>query len=104
MIEESELLVSSRRIWSRKWHPALVFLPGKFHGQRSLAGPWGLQSWTQLNTYTHTHTHTHNRRIQYAELLKEVLVPGASLWTGMPQNTFWGKLLKTENESVGWHQ
>ena len=27
----------------RKWHPTLVFLPGKFHGQRSLAryGPWG---------------------------------------------------------------
>ena len=28
--------------WSRKWQPAPVFLPGKFHGQRSLAGynPW----------------------------------------------------------------
>ena len=27
----------------RKWHPAPVFLPGKSHGQRSLAGysPWG---------------------------------------------------------------
>ena len=22
----------------RKWHPTLVFLPGKFHGQKSLAG------------------------------------------------------------------
>ena len=29
--------------WSRKWQPALVFLLGKFHKQRSLAGysPWG---------------------------------------------------------------
>ena len=29
--------------WSRAWQPTLVFLPGKFHGQRSLAGysPWG---------------------------------------------------------------
>ena len=29
--------------WRRKWQPAPVFLPGKFHGQRSLAGrpPWG---------------------------------------------------------------
>ena len=29
--------------WSRKWWPTPVFLPGKFHGQRSLAGysPWG---------------------------------------------------------------
>ena len=29
--------------WRRKWQPTPVFLPGKFHGQRSLAGhsPWG---------------------------------------------------------------
>ena len=29
--------------WNRKWQPAAVFLPGEFHGQRSLAGynPWG---------------------------------------------------------------
>ena len=25
--------------WSQKWQPALVFLPGKAHGQRSLVGP-----------------------------------------------------------------
>ena len=24
--------------WRRKWHPTPVFLPGKFHEQRSLAG------------------------------------------------------------------
>ena len=29
--------------WRKKWQPTLVFLPGKCHGQRSLAGysPWG---------------------------------------------------------------
>ena len=29
--------------WNRKWQSTPVFLPGKFHGQRSLAGcsPWG---------------------------------------------------------------
>ena len=29
--------------WSRKWQPTSVFLPGKFHGQRSLLGNslWG---------------------------------------------------------------
>ena len=29
--------------WRRKWQPTLVFLPGKFHAQRSLVGysPWG---------------------------------------------------------------
>ena len=28
--------------WRREWQPSLVFLPGKFHGQRSLAvySPW----------------------------------------------------------------
>ena len=30
-------------LWRRKWHPTPVFLPGEFHGQRSLVGysPWG---------------------------------------------------------------
>ena len=27
-----------RILWSRKWQPAPVFLPGKFHGQRGLEG------------------------------------------------------------------
>ena len=29
--------------WRRKWQPAPIFLPGEFHGQRTLAGysPWG---------------------------------------------------------------
>ena len=32
--------------WSSKWQPTPVFLPKKFHGQRSLAGysPWGCRS------------------------------------------------------------
>ena len=32
--------------WRRKWQTTLVFLPGEFHGQRSLVGynPWGLKS------------------------------------------------------------
>ena len=34
---------SGRFPWRRKWQPASVFLPGKFHRQRSLVGysPWG---------------------------------------------------------------
>ena len=29
--------------WRRKWQPTPVFLPGKFHRERSMAGysPWG---------------------------------------------------------------
>ena len=37
--------------WSRKWQHTLVFLPGKFHGQRSPTGysPWGLKTQTRLS-------------------------------------------------------
>ena len=33
---------SGRVPWRREWQPTPVFLPGEFHGQRSLAGysPW----------------------------------------------------------------
>ena len=52
----------SRKIpWSRKWLTP-VFLPGKFYGQRSLAGysPWGYKvghDWARARARTHTHTH-----------------------------------------------
>ena len=33
--------------WRKKWQPTPVFLPGKSHGQRNLAGysPWGITEW-----------------------------------------------------------
>ena len=43
-VRETELDPWVRKIlWSRKWQPTALFLPGKFHGQGSLAGynPWG---------------------------------------------------------------
>ena len=35
-------MIESHPVWRRKWQPTPVFLPGKVHGQRSLAGcsPW----------------------------------------------------------------
>ena len=45
-------------LWNRKWQPTPVFLPGKFHGQRSLTGysPWGhKESDTTKQLSTHTH-------------------------------------------------
>ena len=42
--QETVLIPGSRIIPKRrKWQPASVFLPGKFHGQKSLVGysPWG---------------------------------------------------------------
>ena len=63
-----------RILWRRKWQPTPVFLPGKFHGQRSLAiySPWTcresdttehthMHAHTHTRTHTHTHTHTHTR-------------------------------------------
>ena len=42
--------------WRRKWQPTPVFLPGKFHGQRSLAGctPWGCKA-SEMTEHTSTH-------------------------------------------------
>ena len=50
---------------SRKWQPTSVFLPGKFHGQRRLAGfiPWGHKNQTQLRDCACTHTHAHTAQI-----------------------------------------
>ena len=45
--------------WGKKKKKSMitpVFLPGKSHGQRSLAG-WIARSWIQLSKHTHTHTH-----------------------------------------------
>ena len=42
--------------WRRGWLPSPVFLPGEFHGQRSLAGnsPWGLKELDMTDALTHT--------------------------------------------------
>ena len=44
--------------WSRKWQPTQAFLPGKFHGQSSLAGysPCGRN---ELDTVEHAGTHAY---------------------------------------------
>ena len=47
-------------LWSRKQQPIPLFLSGKFHQQRSLAGysPWGHKE-LDMTEYAHAHTHTH---------------------------------------------
>ena len=73
----------------RKWQPTPVFLPGKFHRQRSLAGysPWDCQesditepmsAYTRARAHTHmrarahTHTHTHTRRHSFKPKVPEI--------------------------------
>ena len=50
--------------WSRKWQPTPVFVPGKFHGQRSLAGysPW-CHRVRQDSAIEHPHTHKHTHKM-----------------------------------------
>ena len=42
--------------WRRERQPTLVFLPGEFHGQRSLVGysPWGRKESDTAEQLTHT--------------------------------------------------
>ena len=42
--------------WNRKWQPTAVFLPGEFHGQRSLAG---YSSWSCKESDTSEWLSTH---------------------------------------------
>ena len=60
----TQLHSSHMLAWRRQWHPTPVLLPGKFHGQRSLAcySPWvrkesDVTVW--LSTHTHIYTHLH---------------------------------------------
>ena len=43
----------------REWQPSPVFLPGEFHGQRSLVGfsTWGHKESNTIASLKHTHTH-----------------------------------------------
>ena len=53
-----EGLIWVRKIpWRRAWQPTSVFLPGEFHGQRSLAeySLWGCKELDITEQLTHTH-------------------------------------------------
>jgi len=56
-------------LWRRKWQLAPVFLPGKFHAQRSLAGysPWGHKT-VRFDCICKVHTHKHINGMRYAVL------------------------------------
>ena len=49
--------------WRREWLPTPVFLPGEFHGQRSLAGysPWGRRESDRIDLINAFTFHFQNR-------------------------------------------
>ena len=78
--------------WRRKWQPTPVFLPGRFHGQKSLAG-YSPQGHKESDTTEHTHTMVDKTHWM-------VLVRGKFYWVGQnvcsgffitwkPNETFW---------------
>ena len=76
-------------LWRRKWQPAPIFLPGKFHGRegrqaevhRVAKSQTGLSAHANTHTQTHTHTHTHICQVRMklqnwtAVCIKVTLIP-----------------------------
>ena len=53
--------------WRREWQSTLVFLPGEFHGQKSLEiyCPWGCKESDMTEATEHEHKHILVIKIQY---------------------------------------
>ena len=74
--------------WKRERLPTPVFLPGGFHGERSLVGysPWGHKELDTTERLTHTHTYTHS-------VSKALSTNGwSSLWDTKSPG-FWGSIM-----------
>ena len=82
----ASILELGRFPWSRKWQPTPVFLPGKFHGQRSLMGysQWGCK---ELDTTQHAHTHTHTHTHEHTHT-KSIYIPGPTKQRTQRPSTF----------------
>ena len=78
-------------LWSWKWHPTPVFLPGESHGQRSLAvySPWGLKESDTTEHITHTHTHTQVTVILFLSKNKTL----STFYNNLPEHRLAGALL-----------
>ena len=73
--------------WRRKWQPTLVFLLGKFHRQKSLAGSWD-QKESDMTARLNTHA---GRQALYRTLLQrekkktvQRLMERRNLWRWLP--------------------
>ena len=57
------------QFWSRKGQPTPVFLPGRFHGQRSLArySPWGRK---ESDMTEHTHNSITKKKKEQSKVTK----------------------------------
>ena len=88
--------------WSRKWKPIPIVLPGKFHGQRSLAG-YSPRGCKEVNTAKHTHICTHTGVIENSSSDHGLHIPRG--W-GLPWRTsifLSNQGSKKETAEVGQH-
>ena len=78
-------IINIRMDWRRKWQPSPVFLPGKFHGQRSLVGcsPRGHKEsdMTEHSTHTREDTLYHDCSVQLLSCVRLFATP----WTAARQ-------------------
>ena len=73
--------------WRRKWQPAPVFLPGEFHGQRSLVGysPRGRkESDTTERLHFHFHFHALEKEMATHSSVLAWRIPGMGEPGGLP--------------------
>ena len=71
--------------WKRKWQPNPVFLPRKFHGQRSLAG-YSLGGWKDSDVIEQLSIHLlHNGKIPLEK--DKIHLPSNGLYYYSPKNS-----------------
>ena len=75
---------------SRKWQLALVYLPGKFHGQRSLAG-YSPRGCNESDRTEWPSTHAHNIQNRCLLLLLPPLLPSQLKFPKATSVTVWSK-------------
>ena len=63
-------IANLRECWRREWQPTPVFLPGEFHGQRSLVGysPWGHKELDMTECLTLFPLSEWNRKLQKTQI------------------------------------
>ena len=67
--------------WRRKWQPTPIFLPGKYHGQRSLVGysPWGCKESDMTERLHFTSLHQLNGD-EFEQILEDSEEQGRLVW------------------------
>ena len=90
---------------SRKWQPTPVFLPGKFHGQRSLVGysPWGCKE-SDMTEQLSTHS-------PFLNAISRISVKFPHEWRLITSSLLWGKvkilafdLARSSSPTIGRNQ